>query len=330
MRAMSAHHHGDGVSPACHASVYDFARRSLLAAIRALCEVSAIFDLNRLFERIFVVGCVGSVACSQPPPAAPIVPQDPSACFEPPSHVPLSTASEGIPSQGLLLWLRADVGIAVDYQNRVCLWKDQSGNRFDVKQDKPALRPKAGASLNGRPAINVDPGQTLRRDDVLGLDAASGRTFVAVYALDSVSTRFSPIMQGNPGTNNVFLGLDDNTYSTAGNLYGCYAPDGQAFEGNIKTDAKPHVRTLVVDSLQLGRPTNETVHCRVDSAEMKLVYRCCDSSMRIGDFRTANTTTIPHAGDATLAEVLMYDHPLTSDELAKLENHLEVRYVISH
>ena len=243
-----------------------------------------------------------------------------------PTGAKLSAAAAGIPTSGLSLWLRADAGIAFDAQAGVCVWQDQSGNGRDVSQPDPAARPKTGATLGGKPALNVDPGQILLRPDMLGIGASSARSIVAVYALDTAATRFT-IYQGDPTTNYAYVGLDDNTFQTIGNRYGCYITS-QAYDGNLVTDLAPHVRTFIADTMQPGQPVLGNTHCRLDAGEMTLTYRCCDASGLIGDLSTATTTFVPAGGDATLAEVLFYDTALSPAVLSQLEAQLGTRYGI--
>ncbi len=248
----------------------------------------------------------------------------PAGCTRPDPYTRLSAASEDIPPAGLALWLRADVGLALDDQKRVCVWQDQSSRHQDVRQDTAGARPRTGATLGGKPAIDIDPGLTLSRDGVLGIGATSGRTIVAVYALDSAAKRFS-IMQGDPSTNYAYVGLDDNTFNTVGNRYGCYETS-QSYDSDAVTDTLAHVRTQLIGTLQPGLPVADHMTCRKDAKALELTYLCCDSSRLIGDFSTASKTFVPTEGDAKIAEVLFYDHGLSDADLQKVESSLRARY----
>lgn len=96
------------------------------------------------------------------------------------------------------------------------------------------------------------------------------------------------LYQGDPTTNYAYAGLDDNTFDAIGNRYGCYVTS-QAYDGNLVTDLTPHVRTFIADTVQPGQPVLSNIHCRVDSGELTLTYRCCDTSGAIGDLSTATT-----------------------------------------
>lgn len=254
------------------------------------------------------------------------VPDVPTGCAGPAPYTRLSPAVEGIVASGLKLWLRADVGLSLDDQNGVCLWQDQSPNHNDVRQDAAASRPQSGVTLGGQPALKTDGNRTLSRSDVLGIAPTSGRTILAVYALDVPGNRFS-ILQGTLSNNFAYVGLDDNTYDTIGNRFGCYETS-QSFDGQAVTDTLPHVRSQVTDTLMPGLPVADHMHCRKDGADLTLTYRCCDDSGLIGDLSTANTTFVPAGGDATLAEVLIYEGGLSTADLAQVESALRSRYAL--
>jgi hypothetical protein len=265
-------------------------------------------------------GAAGSAGASE----VAYVPQVPTGCAGAAPYTRLSPSAEGIVASGLKLWLRADVGLSLDPQNGVCLWEDQSPGHHDVSQDTAASRPRAGATLGGRAALTTDGDLSLSRSDVLGIAPTSGRTIMAVYALDTPGKRFS-ILQGDPTTNYAYVGLDDNTFDTVGNRFGCYET-AQSYDSDAVTDTLPHVRTQLIDTLVPGLPVADHMRCRKDSADLALTYLCCDASKLTGDLSTADETFIPDGGDATLAEVLIYDGALGDTDLAQVESSLRARY----
>ena len=62
------------------------------------------------------------------------------------------------------------------------------------------------------------------------------------------------------------------------------------------------------------------------SAKNRAAFR---PSKVIGSFATANTTFVPQEGDAKIAEVLFYEHALSTTELAQVERALGKRYGIT-
>jgi hypothetical protein len=158
----------------------------------------------------------------------------------------------------------------------------------------------------------------------------TGRSIVAVYALDTLTSRFG-IVQGQLGTNWAWLGLDDNTYMTAGNLYGCYLPS-LSYDGQIVTTSAARVRSFIVDALTFGQAASQGFRCRLDGADMTLTITVSERPP-IGDFSHANTTRVgwghDNNDDARVAEVLIYDHALGGDELHQVEVALAARYAVT-
>lgn len=67
-----------------------------------------------------------------------------------------SEPEPAIPTQGLLLWLRADQGVTEE-SGQVTSWADQSGSRSDATQTAPDARPKLVSSgIGNRPSIEFD------------------------------------------------------------------------------------------------------------------------------------------------------------------------------
>ena len=62
-----------------------------------------------------------------------------------------------MPTNGMLLWLRADAGITKGSTNLVSSWGDQSGSGNDAKQSDPAAQPLwVTNSINGRPSLKFN------------------------------------------------------------------------------------------------------------------------------------------------------------------------------
>ena len=62
-----------------------------------------------------------------------------------------------LPASGLRLWLKADTGITKDGSGLISSWEDRSGNGFDVGQGDGAKKPLlVSDAVNGEPAIRFD------------------------------------------------------------------------------------------------------------------------------------------------------------------------------
>lgn len=249
-------------------------------------------------------------------------------CRRPAPYTRLSTSSAGIPSDSLVLWLRADVGLGVDELARVCVWEDQSGNTNDVEQPSEGARPATGATLGSAGALTFTTGTNLARGDVLGIAGGGGRTFFAVFQRSDVTTRGSVVEQGQSGTPGTYLGINTNTFNTAGQRFGCYLTNN-AYDSDVAADLEPHVHTLVYDSLTPGADVLTNMHYRIDAAVRTLTRTSGGlGNGNIEDFSGANFTNVG-SSNLTLAEVIGYARPLDSTDLATVESYLTSRYGIS-
>jgi len=71
-------------------------------------------------------------------------------------EITFATAGVNVPTEGLMLWLKADEGLTVKGSS-VSAWADQSGNGTDAKQDSAAKQPVLEENaINGLPAVNFD------------------------------------------------------------------------------------------------------------------------------------------------------------------------------
>jgi hypothetical protein len=254
-------------------------------------------------------------------------------CVGPVAETPLSPASVGIPADGLVLWVRADHGIYKTAQNEVCAWHDQSGKGNDLRQY--TARPTwHSAAVGGQPAIRATTtSQLLYTDNVLGIAATSGRTFIAVAQLMTATGRFDPIIQGQGSTPGTYLMIDANTWQTAGSREGAYVTNS-SFDTGLATSTAPRLHVLTVSTMVPGTALSSALAYRVNGAAQALTLKSGNGSIQ--SFAGANYTAVgsvnasPSAaatgGDGLVAEALVYDRALTADEIAAVEAALEARY----
>ncbi|MDB4980178.1 MAG: hypothetical protein JWM82_930 [Myxococcales bacterium] len=259
-----------------------------------------------------------------------------SGCVAPAAQAALSPAAEGLPVDGLVLWVRGDRGVYKTAQNEVCAWRDQSA------QDR-LLIPGAGgrpawesAGVGGQAAIHfITEGQDLYTPDVLGMSATSPRTFIAVSKLVNTAGRFHPILQGEGGTPGNYLGIDSNTWQTVGSLEGAYATVN-SFDTTMPTSASARVHVLTVSTLMPGTVATAALDYRVNGTSKALTLKAGNGT--IASFAGANFTTVgavsgtPSAGAAggngLVAEAIIYNRALTVDERVAIETALKTRYGI--
>jgi hypothetical protein len=255
-------------------------------------------------------------------------------CVGSPAGAPLSATALGLPSDGLKLWVRGDRGVYKTATGAVCAWRDQSGNGRVLLPG--GVRPTwEGDSVGTLPAIHFKTtSDQLGVGDVLGIGAASARTFIAVDALVKDDGRFHPILQGQGNTDATYVGIDANTWSSAGKLEGAYL-GGSSYDSTTPTTTSPRLHVLVLSTMAENAPVPDSALYRVDGTTQTLNYR--SGSGKILPFATANFTVVGDVsstpsngihGDARVAEALIYDRALTTPEITAVETSLMARYAI--
>ncbi len=242
-----------------------------------------------------------------------------------PSGVTVDAADAGLPP-GLVLWLRADLGVATLDGGAVCRWEDLSGHQHDVYPATATLPRFSPTGLQGGPALLFTTLNHLVRGDVLGLSPTQGRTVATRAQLADTTHRFHQMLQGQAGTPGKYFGLDQNTFVTAGSREGVYVTNN-SYDSDLVTSGQPHVHVYSVSSLVVGTVLPGALVYAIDGVPRTLLLRA--GANRVSDFSGANFTAVgygPQAGfgSAALAEVLIFDHALNDAERLAVEQHLGV------
>ncbi|MFO0712133.1 MAG: hypothetical protein U0353_19945 [Sandaracinus sp.] len=236
-----------------------------------------------------------------------------------PSTLPCTASCDGVvppiadvPTTGLVLWLRADRGVRVGGDSRVCSWCDLSGEHHDMTpvSSGPLW---SRTALSGRPGVTLEAaGEILERPDVLGIAPAAGRTMFVVVALTDAAARSCPLAQLERVSDRAWVGIDPNTWATAGGRFGVYY-GGNSFDATTATDLLPHVHALAVDTLETGLSAGGVGHFELDGVAMTIAQTAGDGLLT--DFSRADVTSIgcltPHM---TIAEVVVYARVLDAAE----------------
>ena len=252
-----------------------------------------------------------------------------SDCVSPTGEAPLDATAAGLPASGLVLWLRGDRGVYKTAANAVCGWADQSGHGAILTPY--GARPSwSGTGLAGLPAVHsTTAGQGLSTSGVLGIPAQSARTFVAVVQLVSTTSRFNAVHQGNASTPGTYLGLDTNSYNTAGSREGVYMTNNAYDSALATTTASPRIHVYTISAMTVGTPVLPGIDYRVDGVTQTLTRNPGGlGNGNFEDFSSANYTSVVTAAEGIVAEVLVYDRALTVTERGAVETALKARYGI--
>lgn len=253
------------------------------------------------------------------------VPED---CLPPPVATITATAV-GFPAAGLKLWLRGDHGVWATAEHRVCAWVDLSGNDnvlYATGQNRPLWGDEQLSSL---PAIDFDTTTNyLSTGGVLDIAPTSGRTFIAVVQMVNTTGRFAAVMQGESGTPGTYVNLDTNTFLTQGSREGVYVTNN-AYDAELATSTSPRVHLFTVSTMVPATPVLNAIEYRVNGAVQTLTRTQGGlGNGNIEDFSGAGFTLVGSGTHASIAEVLVYDRALSSEEKSAVEAVLKARYTI--
>jgi len=225
-----------------------------------------------------------------------------------------------LPRDGMQLWLRADVGITKDGGDLVSEWDDQSVNAYTAANVTGGEQPLwKAAFINGRSALAFD-GSTdfLSLGDVELHDNTNGMTvFVVREALT-----------GSAGTLLSKYDATDNLRQWA------FATDSVELQDSAATQDNTTVASYAINQLpqidrwqwapgeevhayrqgSLSATSSGTITDIDDTAEAVQIGALNDGSGRIDFF------------NCHIAEVIVYNRELTSQEIAGVEAYLQERY----
>lgn len=230
-------------------------------------------------------------------------------CVEAPSLSPRP------PRRGLKAWFKADEGVLVQ-AGRVYQWNDSSGSGNHAKQDKPEFAMTlAPSALGGRPVLR----------------AAEGSAQCLTFTLPDMPSYegFTAVFVGNTGA--IDRGLET--------ILGADGPDihwilSATREGLGSTDGM--TIKLATKGIELERPFvichryerkvgwQTTLNGAAAGRAADRAFTVTPQTFCIGCYRANNVNEYPFGGD--LAEILLYDHPLSEQDHRTLVVYLSLKY----
>jgi hypothetical protein len=251
-------------------------------------------------------------------------------CVAPVGEAALDATTAGFPASGLVLWLRGDHGIYTTAGNAVCGWEDQSGHGtiFTPYGARPSW---SATAIAGLPAIHSTPaGEGLSVGGLLGIAPTSARTIVAVTQLVSATNRFQSVYQGQSGSAGTYLGVDTNTFDTAGSREGVYMMNNAYDTTTATTTTAPRIHVYTISTMTVGTPVLSGIDYRVDGVTQTLTRTPGGlGNGNFEDFSSANYTSVCTNSEGLVAEVLIYNRALTVAERGTVEAALKTRYGVA-
>jgi alpha-tubulin suppressor-like RCC1 family protein len=228
------------------------------------------------------------------------------------SYVAMQNNNRTVPTNGLTAWYRADTGVTYDSSNNVTGWADQSGN-YPATQTTSGAEPLyVSNDLGGKPALRFNGSQWLSNSANLNLNA--DMTIIAVGESANPSNKQFSACLGTPSATGACRGMGYNGSVQAGDFY--YVGTGGA--------SVPAANTFVEEALSLD-PTRSNVTFYRNGSETGTAtvsgLANLTPGISVGSYGGGND---PWQGD--IAEVMVYDHQLTSAEIAQVDGYLADKY----
>ncbi len=217
-----------------------------------------------------------------------------------------------VPTEGLLLWLRADRGVK-QVEGRVVEWEDGSSSGNDALQTADNAQPAfVTEAFGGRPAVAFGENQFMRLPAGFS-DFSKGLSAFAVGSFEEMTTCTAVFHLGNgPEVDDIELGqwMGDYLYEV-GEQYP--VSDLFAFDTPALMALVHRPTTSVEMRWNQDLAANPTVPLpaaveRADNVLGKSLYPDCSSM------------------NGKLAELILYDRAVSDQELVAIEDYLQQRY----
>jgi hypothetical protein len=229
--------------------------------------------------------------------------------------LPSELLSQGspLPTNGLRLHLRADVGVVVEPGNKVSQWSDQSGNGFHATETRDTNWQPTIVNVNGVQAIRFSPvGPTsmiLPDHATLGLVNSENEIFI-VSRTTSAAVQF-PLAGG--------INYNELHYRTEGGMR--YIP-----RLGLSVD---HPATVNTGNFHVFNAIATTTNTQlgIDGVFVTVEGGATHDISRVFNVGTREDGTFRFDGD--LAEVIVYNRKLTNAESMQVAEYLKNKYSTS-
>lgn len=265
-----------------------------------------------------------------------------------------ATVEAQVTEHGLVVDLDADHGVVVEESNRVVKWTSQvatSATRDFVKQDKGRREPGSGRPTWKKSVASIGGHNTLvfRRQELVNQEedaldhllTGSGYTWLAVIRVDKQVVQLKDVNSffGNLKNSGMYEGIwgnvtDDNRVwigSRNAITFGRWDPNNPMV---LAPQPLKEDRYYVV----AGRMGAGTGHVQIElfvnnaqpvaSSPFPVNPNADSSKLAIGQERDATNHPGKESFDGELARFLLYERPLTGDELQQTVRHLKQMYAI--
>ena len=230
------------------------------------------------------------------------------------NYVALQSANPDMVTGGMLLWLKADAGITADGSGNVSSWADQSGN-YNLTQGTTGNDPTLITSdLNGKPALRFNGSQWLHDPNSIGAGANGDITMIMVASTSSQGSQQYGLWLGATGTG-YNRGLGYYNWSQIFDTYNIWIGGSGVPAAN---DFVVEASTLSADRSTMTLYQNGT---QTGSNGSVSGIQNIQAGVSVGTLYGAG-----YNWQGDIAEVLVYDHQLSSDDLQTVGIYLADKY----
>jgi hypothetical protein len=208
-----------------------------------------------------------------------------------------------IPTNGLSLWLKADVGVTLSGSN-VTAWADQSGNGNN-------FTPESGTVVKSNNIIGSNPAILFNGGSLSGNDIVTAKTIYAVIkTLETSAEQYAAIFEATGGS--LYSAILENQW---GSYYGSESPSGQT----IQTETAAIIATLSDDG--------ETYKFRTNGQEILSSQDGTGFVSRSTAYLGSDSSSEQQA-NVYISEIIVYNRVPVTAEIQQIEAYLNAKYAI--
>jgi hypothetical protein len=232
-----------------------------------------------------------------------------------------------IPTTGLSLWLKADVGVTLSGSN-VTAWADQSGNGLNVVPDTetPDISLVSSVSkFNNKPAILFGVADASGEVGLFNNNPFITKSVFIVYSLENVNNFEYSLPYENNGVNTY------TSYDNGNRIFGGYF---NAFidSNTLSAIGSVYLRAIISDDDGNGNnPINFFINGSADGSQNGSGFYNSRSQIVIGNGGARSlgpSPSIDQPFQGYIAEIVAYDVVLSTPERQQVEAYLNTKYAI--
>jgi hypothetical protein len=231
------------------------------------------------------------------------------------AYVAFQSGNSTIATDGLLLWFKADAGVTQDGSGNVSQWTDQASGEAVTQGTTASMPTYVSSDSNGEPALHFSGAQTLGSSAGLGVGLNQDVTVIAVTTTTAPSAAEESLFLGDGSTAGGSRGIGYNYSEQFADFAVTFATGAPAPSTSFVTEAYTVDSALQnVTFYRNGIATFETTASNVAGVT---------NGITVGNRIDGSA---PWQGD--IAELLVYNHQLSTDEMNQVGGYLGDKYGI--